>query len=125
MSEYDALVLCRLEDIPDGAARGFALPGKRRGVFAVRRGDHAYVYLNRCPHAGTELEYAQDRFLSADGERIVCFAHGAHFTIETGACIAGPCAGHGLKRLQTRIVDGSVLIIPGEDHELTAASIRG
>jgi nitrite reductase/ring-hydroxylating ferredoxin subunit len=92
MSESDAFVLCRIEDIPDGGARGFALPGKRRGVFAVRRGRQAYVYLNWCPHAGAELEYAEDRFLSADGERIVCFAHGAHFAIETGACV-GPLCG--------------------------------
>ena len=83
MSDSGAFVLCRIEDIPDGGARGFALPGKRRGVFAVRRGQQAYVYLNWCPHAGAELEYAKDRFLSADGERIVCFAHGAHFAVET------------------------------------------
>jgi nitrite reductase/ring-hydroxylating ferredoxin subunit len=123
MSDSDAFVLCRIEDIPDGGARGFALPGKRRGVFAIRRGQQAYVYLNWCPHAGAELEYAKDRFLSADGERIVCFAHGAHFAVETGACVAGPCAGQRLRRLPTRIIDGSVFV--SADHELTATSIKG
>ena len=123
MSDSDAFVLCHIGDIPDGGARGFALPGKRRGVFAVRRGQQAYVYLNWCPHAGAELEYAKDRFLSADGERIVCFAHGAHFAVETGACVAGPCAGQSLRRLPTRIIDGSVFI--SADHELTATSIKG
>ena len=123
MSDSSAFLLCHIEDIPDGRARGFALPGKRRGVFAVRRGQQAYVYLNWCPHAGAELEYAKDRFLSADGERIVCFAHGAHFEVETGACVAGPCAGQSLRRLPTRIIEGSVLI--SADHGLTATSIKG
>ena len=123
MSDSGAFVLYRIEDIPDGGARGFALPGKRRGVFAVRRGQQAYVYLNWCPHAGAELGYAKDRFLSADGERIVCFAHGAHFAVETGACVAGPCAGQNLRRLPTRIIGGSVFV--STDHELTATSIKG
>jgi nitrite reductase/ring-hydroxylating ferredoxin subunit len=123
MSDTEAFELCRIEEIPDGGARGFALPGKRRGVFAVRRGQQAYVYLNWCPHAGAELEYAKDRFLSADGERIVCFAHGAHFAVETGACVAGPCAGQSLRRLPTRIIEGSVFV--SADHELTATNIKG
>jgi nitrite reductase/ring-hydroxylating ferredoxin subunit len=125
MSDAGTFVLCRIEDIPDGGARGFALPGKRRGVFAVRRGQQAYVYLNWCPHAGAELEYAKDRFLSADRERIVCFAHGAHFAIETGACVAGPCMGQKLKQLPTRIVDGSVLVSSSAEHELNASNIEG
>jgi nitrite reductase/ring-hydroxylating ferredoxin subunit len=125
MSDSGAIVLCRIEDIPDGGARGFALPGKRRSVFGVRRGPQAYVYLNWCPHAGAELEFAKDRFLSADGERIVCFAHGAHFAVETGACVAGPCAGQSLKPLLTRIVDGSVLVICATDDQLNTTSIEG
>jgi nitrite reductase/ring-hydroxylating ferredoxin subunit len=105
------VALCRLDEIPDGGARGFAstLPGQR-GVFAVRRGARVHVYINWCPHAGAELEYAKDRFLSADGQRIICFAHGAHFAVETGACVGGPCAGLELQAVPTRVVEDVVLV---------------
>src|SRR4029077_8727479 len=60
--------LCRLEDLPDGAARGFPPPpGGFTGLFAVRQGDAIVVYVNACPHIGTPLEWTADRFLSHDG----------------------------------------------------------
>jgi nitrite reductase/ring-hydroxylating ferredoxin subunit len=104
-------LLCRLDDIADGMARGFAPESaKFRAVFAVRRGDRAFVYINECPHAGAELEFAQDRFLSADGRRIICFAHNAQFAVETGACVSGPCAGQRLRAVPSRIVGGFIAI---------------
>lgn len=103
--------LCRIDDIPDGQARGFDSPDHdHRSIFAVRRGLRAFVYVNECPHAGAELEYAQDRFLSADGERIICFAHSAHFAVETGHCVGGPCTGQALQAVPATIVDGVVFI---------------
>ena len=104
-------MLCRIEDIPDGQARGFdPIDRSHRAIFAVRRGDRAFVYVNECPHAGAELEYAQDRFLSADGLRIICFAHNAQFAVETGDCVAGPCMGQALEAVAATIVDGAVMI---------------
>jgi len=104
-------VLCRVEDIPDGRARGFAAHDKlHRSLFAIRRGQHAFVYVNECPHAGAELEYAQDRFLSADGRRIICFAHNAQFAVESGNCVAGPCTGQALRAVPVNIVNGRVMI---------------
>jgi nitrite reductase/ring-hydroxylating ferredoxin subunit len=103
--------LCRIDDIPDGGARGFtAVDEAHRSLFVVRRGQRAFVYVNACPHAGAELEYAQDRFLSADGQRIICFAHNAQFSVETGRCVGGPCAGQALEAVPARIVDGMVLV---------------
>src|SRR5262245_45569222 len=104
-------LLCRLEDIADGKARGFMSTSEElRSVFAIRRGEKAFVYVNECPHAGAELEFAQDRFLSADGERIICFAHNAQFAVETGTCVAGPCAGQVLQAVPVDIVNGEVMI---------------
>ena len=103
--------LCRIDDIPDGQARGFASPDRsHRSLFAIRRGQRAFVYVNECPHAGAELEYAQDRFLSADGERIICFAHNAQFAVETGNCTGGPCTGQSLHAIPVNIVNGLVMI---------------
>ena len=50
--------LCRLEDLPDGEARGFGpSPGGFTGLFAVRRGEAVFVYVNSCPHIGVPLDY--------------------------------------------------------------------
>jgi len=103
--------LCRLEDIPDGTARGFGpAPGGFTGLFAVRHGEKIFVYVNACPHIGTSLDWAPDRFLTADGAHIVCSTHGALFGIDGGLCIHGPCAGDRLESVPARIIDGVVLV---------------
>jgi len=103
--------LCHIDEIPDGQARGFASADKaHRSLFVVRRGQRAFVYVNECPHAGAELEYAQDRFLSTDGERIICFAHNAQFAVESGRCVGGPCTGQALRTVPVAITDGLVMI---------------
>jgi nitrite reductase/ring-hydroxylating ferredoxin subunit len=105
--------LCRLDDIPDGGSRGFPpAPGGFTGLFAVRRGGRVFVYVNCCPHVGTPLDWAPDRFLSADGARIVCATHGAEFGIEDGLCVAGPCVGERLEIVLAEIKDGLVLVPP-------------
>lgn len=104
-------VLCRLADIPDGESRGFGPAlGGFTGLFAVRRGDTVFVYVNACPHVGAALDRAADRFLTADGARIVCGAHGAQFDIEGGVCVGGPCVGDRLEAVPARIVGGAVLV---------------
>lgn len=103
--------LCRLLDIPDGASRGFGpARGGFTGLFAVRRGEAVFVYVNACPHVGAALDRAADRFLTADGARIACGAHGAQFGIEDGVCVHGPCVGARLEAVPARIVGGAVLV---------------
>jgi nitrite reductase/ring-hydroxylating ferredoxin subunit len=99
--------LCPLADIPDGASRGFGPPpGGFTGLFAVRQGDAAYVYVNACPHLGVPLDWTPDRFLTADGTRIVCATHGAEFRIADGHCERGPCAGDSLQAVPVEVRDG-------------------
>ena len=103
--------LCRMVEIPANGAKGF--PGKDgafTGLIAVRQGDQVYVYENACPHIGTPLDWIPDRFLSADGRYLICATHGAQFTIDTGACISGPCRGDRLTPVQAVIRDGTILI---------------
>jgi len=110
----DEQILCTLAELPDGGARGF-LPDAHREdrLFAVRRGAKVYVYLNTCPHNWRPLDWAKDRFLACPGGDIVCFAHGAHFDVPSGECIAGVCQGDHLIRVPVRTEDGKV-IIPAE-----------
>ena len=98
-------VLCRLEEIPDGAAKGFDLgtPDDPDEIFVVRRGGRVFAYRNACPHVGTALDWQPDTFMSEDGGFIMCHTHGALFEIENGYCLAGPCAGDSLVPLRARL----------------------
>ncbi|MEJ1994923.1 MAG: Rieske (2Fe-2S) protein [Limibacillus sp.] len=98
-------ILCRLDEIEDGAAKGFSLEldGERLEVFVVRRGRELFAYENACPHIGTPLDWTPDRFLDAAGDNILCATHGALFRIEDGYCTAGPCAGDRLNRYEIEI----------------------
>lgn len=110
--EEEERELCRLEDIPDGESRGFpAAPGAFTGLFAVRRGDRIFVYVNSCPHIGLPLDPAPDRFLDAKRQAIVCSAHGALFRIEDGLCTSGPCFGEHLEAVPARVdAEGRVMV---------------
>jgi nitrite reductase/ring-hydroxylating ferredoxin subunit len=104
-------VLCPLTELPEGGARGF-LPNAHREdlLFAVRRGDSVHVYLNTCPHNWRPLDWAKDQFLASRGGDIVCFAHGAHFDVASGQCIAGVCQGEYLIAVPARTEAGQVII---------------
>ena len=103
--------LCRIEEIPEGGSKGFpALPGRFTGLFAVRQGRDVFVYVNACPHVGTPLDWMPDRFLTADGARIICATHGAEFRIDNGLCLAGPCEGDRLEPVLIKVKDGTILV---------------
>ena len=82
--------LCRLDDIPDGESRGFdPANGGFTGLFAIRRGNTVYAYVNSCPHIGVPLDWTPHRFLTRDRTKILCATPGAEFRIETGECTTG------------------------------------
>lgn len=94
------IFLCLSEALLEGTARGFEHNGVR--VLAVRREGQVYVYKNRCPHRGVPLEWQPDQFLDPSASLIQCATHAALFLIETGECVAGPCAGQSLTALECR-----------------------
>ncbi len=107
------LLLCRLDDIPDGDSAGFAVThpdGRRRGVLAVRRAGNVFAYVNSCPHSRAPLDLIPGRFLSFDKTFILCSSHGALFCIEDGYCVEGPCAGKSLAPLKAVVEDGCVFL---------------
>ena len=73
------------------------------------RGRH-FAYVNRCPHAGAELNSRASSFWSEDGRHLACAIHGAVFVPDTGVCVEGPCPG---ARLETLVVrrDGDLLVV--------------
>jgi nitrite reductase/ring-hydroxylating ferredoxin subunit len=90
--------LCRLNELRDGASRGFDPEATGQDtVFVVRRGDRVYGYRDACPHwGGVPMAWRKDAYLNADGTRIVCAAHGAQFDVASGTCLLGPCLGQAL-----------------------------
>ena len=104
------LLLCRIEDIPDGHSRGFD-PGKtgRDTMFIVRRGAMLHAYRNACPHYDrARMAWKKNEFLNGDRSHIMCAAHGALFRIEDGACVIGPCLGQRLSPVSITLRDGCV-----------------
>jgi nitrite reductase/ring-hydroxylating ferredoxin subunit len=107
-----AHALCRLDEIAEGAARGFLIGegAARLDVVIVRRGGVVRAYLNSCPHQLMPLETFPDKFLNEDGTQFICSTHGARFRVEDGTCISGPCEGKSLRTIPCAIVDGAVTI---------------
>jgi nitrite reductase/ring-hydroxylating ferredoxin subunit len=113
-------ILCRLDEIADGAGRGFRLGdgAAELAIFVVREGHRAFAYLNACPHLGRPLDWggfdgAGGRFVSADSGNILCATHGAEFRPEDGFCLAGPCAGASLQPAEVSLDSDGVLRFQG------------
>jgi nitrite reductase/ring-hydroxylating ferredoxin subunit len=103
--------LCALADIPDPGAKGFVFrAGEQLFLsFVVRRNGRLCGYVDRCPHAGTPLAMLPDRYLTREGDLILCSTHGAMFRPEDGLCLAGPCAGRALEPWAVVEADGEVV----------------
>ena len=92
-----AVRLCRLNDLAEGAARGFDPQNTGQDtLLVVRQGERLFAYADACPHHGTPMAWRKDAYLNAAGDRIVCGAHGALFEIASGRCTLGPCLGEAL-----------------------------
>lgn len=103
--------LCALADIPDPGAKGFLFREGERlfSGFVVRRGEAVFGYVDICPHAGSPLANPLGRFLTREGDLILCAAHGALFRIEDGVATSGPCAGQGLEAWPVGVGLGQII----------------
>jgi 3-phenylpropionate/trans-cinnamate dioxygenase ferredoxin subunit len=75
--------LCKLADLPEGAARVFVVDGL--SLAAARSGTKVFVVENRCSHDDGPL--GEGRIL--DGE-IECPRHGARFDLASGRATRMP-----------------------------------
>src|SRR5690625_7264084 len=95
-----------VDDIAEGEAKEYALD--EGTLFAVRRDDQIYTYVNWCPHLGIPLNFMPDQFLDGDGHFIECINHGALFEVESGVCVSGPCQGESLIEVPHEIREGQL-----------------
>ena len=106
------LRLCAPDELAAGQSRGFEIAGEK--LFAVRKDGQLYAYRNRCPHRGIPLEWLPDQFLDHSASLIQCATHGALFLIESGECVAGPCAGQSLQELVIREDEQAIWVVLNE-----------
>jgi nitrite reductase/ring-hydroxylating ferredoxin subunit len=78
--------LCALADIPDPGAKGFLFrDGEQLFLgFVVHRRGRLAGYVDRCPHTGSPLAFLPNRYLTREGDLILCSTHGAMFRPEDG-----------------------------------------
>ena len=99
-----------LADIPEPGARSVVVQIGEAFFhgFLIRKDGEVRGYVDRCPHAGYPLAVELDRYLTDDGELILCAWHGGVFKPLTGECVGGPPAGGRLTSWPV-VVDGAVV----------------
>ena len=58
-----------------------------------------HAYINQCKHMPIELDYKPNEFMDDEKQWILCSTHGAIYHPATGECVAGPCRGKLLEKL--------------------------
>lgn len=89
--------------------------GEPLRAFVLRFEGRIVAYLNRCAHVPAEMDWQPGRFLDAEGRWIVCAMHGAMYEPADGLCVAGPCAGANLQRVEVGERDGWVCWYPSRE----------
>ncbi|HEU4774587.1 ferredoxin [Lysobacter concretionis Ko07 = DSM 16239] len=107
--------LISLDRIVDGgfAVAGADLDGDIEPLVLYRDGDDVRAWINVCPHAGRQLDWAPGQFLKSKDGLLVCAAHGATFELQGGECVGGPCRGESLRAVEVEVRDGAVWLKPG------------
>jgi nitrite reductase/ring-hydroxylating ferredoxin subunit len=105
---------CALDALAPGQTARFELRREGRGVqaFLVNHEGSHHAYVNRCPHAGTPLDWWPNEFFTEDGRHLICATHGAVFAPDTGLCLEGPCPGARLERLRVARRGNALVVSP-------------
>ena len=110
MGSLNAEPLLSLESIPEGALAEVEvrLGEDAESLILYRQAGAVRAWLNVCPHAGRRLDWAPGQFLKSREGLLVCAVHGASFELIDGECVAGPCRGQSLQRVEVVVRDGQV-----------------
>ena len=93
--------LIDIHTLQQSISKGFEINNKK--ILAIIKEGECFVYENKCPHLGIDLEFLPDQFLDSDNALIICSTHGALFEIQTGHCVSGPCQGDHLELIESKI----------------------
>lgn len=97
--------LYTVDELREKRARKFSFrqEGIEREGFVAWFEGQVVAYENVCRHIPISLDYGDARFFNGDCTHFVCQTHGATYEPLSGKCIAGPCVGASLKRLEVEI----------------------
>ena len=115
-------VLARVDAMPERqpVEAEATIDGALESLILVRDSERVDAFLNICPHAGRRLDWAPGKFLLSRDGHLVCAAHGASFELPSGTCVAGPCRGDALRRVDVVVQDGTVRLAgPSPSNDLT------
>ena len=101
--------LCAVAELAAPGSKGFRFRAESRlfAGFVVRRGDEIRGWIDQCPHAGWPMGAMDDRYLTRDGDRILCAGHGGLFSLD-GLGVTTPCVGQRLTPWPVTVREGDV-----------------
>jgi nitrite reductase/ring-hydroxylating ferredoxin subunit len=109
--------VCAADVLIDGGT-GVRFPvvtgGRPTTGFVIRYDGRVYGYLNRCTHAGIELDWQKGQFFESGRKLLMCATHGAVYGPADGRCAGGPCRGGTLRRIVVVERDAQVLWQPDD-----------
>ncbi|WP_181918258.1 Rieske 2Fe-2S domain-containing protein [Wenzhouxiangella sp. 15190] len=108
----EPVFLCPSDDLTEGQYREFQIEQDEQPVWLIvtRQAGQPRGWLNLCPHQGRPLNFAPDRFLTDEDNRLVCAHHGAVFDPASGVCVSGPCQNATLRDIALDESDGRILV---------------
>lgn len=95
-----------------------------RPAFVIRFHGRISGYLNRCSHRQIELDWEAGEFFDFSRQTLICATHGARYAPDSGACLAGPCAGAGLIPLGVGESGGKIFLEPADAVHLVQSNIN-
>lgn len=100
-----------LTDIKPGTVVPVQVQYNTRDITALvlKQDEEIAVYLDMCPHNKVVLSQS-GQYLTEDGSRLMCEAHGATFKLQDGSCDRGPCAGDTLAKIPFELTKDVVRI---------------
>jgi nitrite reductase/ring-hydroxylating ferredoxin subunit len=100
-----------LSDLKPGAVIPVQVLYNTRDITALvlKHNEDVAVYLDLCPHNKIALSQTGD-YLSEDGSRLMCEAHGATFKLQDGSCDRGPCQGDTLAKIPFELENETIRI---------------
>jgi nitrite reductase/ring-hydroxylating ferredoxin subunit len=85
--------------------------GETQPAFVIRYDGTVYAYVNRCAHVPVQLDWMEGEFFDLTGLYLICSTHGATYLPDNGLCVAGPCSGRNLVRLQVEETEGKIYLV--------------
>lgn len=107
-------LICDADALQEGG-RGVRFEIQRAGLkqqaFIVRFQGLPRAYFNQCGHVPVELDWQEGEFFDDSRLYLMCSTHGALYDPASGRCMAGRCAGRGLKPLCVEEREGRIYLL--------------